>query len=177
MDYWQQSNNDKSLWSSCSIEDMTALFSKYPDCMVPATSTNIPQFTPPGLTPLECKMPPFLSDIKGVQKVKLNGKGKTHLNSLIYPQSKCFYKCHSLVLGYTTTLVCINGVCSAKGSQGITNACKYICGKTSCDDAADPGVCDLKKQLNGWTGSGSICVNSEETLFSISIFSTLCQHL
>ena len=74
MDYSGQNKNDYSLWSTCSNEDMTKLLQKYPECLTPATSSNIPQSASPGLTLLDCKMPSSLSDIRGVQFLKLNGK-------------------------------------------------------------------------------------------------------
>ena len=74
MDYWMNNENDASTWSTCSHEDMTALFKKYPGCMAVADSTNIPQTNPPPLTTLECKTPSSMSDIRGVHYLKLNGK-------------------------------------------------------------------------------------------------------
>ena len=74
MDYWLEKVNDSSLWSTCSNEDMTKLLTKYPQCMPQATPSNIPQTTAPALTPLECKMPSTLSNLRGLQFLKLNGK-------------------------------------------------------------------------------------------------------
>jgi len=67
------SENDASLWSTCSNEDMTALLSKNPQCLTAATSANIPQAIPVALSASECKMPSFLSDVRGVHSYKLNG--------------------------------------------------------------------------------------------------------
>ena len=73
MDYWSNKESDVSLWTTCSLEDMTKLLQENPGCMTPATPSNIPQSTLPDLTPLECKMPAFMSDIRGVRFLRLNG--------------------------------------------------------------------------------------------------------
>lgn len=165
MDYWLDKVNDASLWSTCSLEDMTKLLAKYPECMSPATSSNIPQTTPSALTPLDCKMSSSLSNLRGVHFLKLNGKF-----SVLFLKYGVFKWVSNLrisnnemliFLGYSSVLLCVSGVCSPKAVIGVTNACKYICGKDSCEDAVDPGVCDLKKQLNGYTGSQFYCVNSK----------------
>ena len=38
----------QSSWSTCSIEDFQALINKYPNCLTPITSTNVPQSPDPG---------------------------------------------------------------------------------------------------------------------------------
>ncbi len=74
MDYSRNKDNEFILWSTCSSEDFTSLMTKKPDCLAPMTPTNVPQTSNPSLTPLECKLPEFLSTLKGTQKLTLNGK-------------------------------------------------------------------------------------------------------
>ena len=64
-------------------------------------------------------------------------------------------------------IVCKNGKCRPDKSTGYTDACKEICGFSSCLDAQDPGVCDLTKFI-GETANGqqNLCFNSKSSLMS-----------
>jgi hypothetical protein len=75
MDYSHNKENEFYLWSTCSREDFTKFMNANPGCLTPVTTTNVPQTTDPGITPLECKLPAFLSTLKGSQTLNLNGKG------------------------------------------------------------------------------------------------------
>jgi len=65
-----------------------------------------------------------------------------------------------LISGYESMAMCVNGVCAANAVMGVTNACKYLCGKDSCLDAVDAGTCDLNKVLNeNYSGAKWVCIN------------------
>jgi len=73
MDYQRDIANEYRTWSSCSVEDFTNLMTKNPNCLAPITSTNVPVINDPGITTAECKLPSFLGNLKGTQKLNLNG--------------------------------------------------------------------------------------------------------
>ena len=74
MDRAASKENEKSLWSSCSVEDFTNTMKSYPECLTPVSSANLPPTDTPALTDSECKMPSSLANLNGVHSLKLNGK-------------------------------------------------------------------------------------------------------
>jgi len=74
MDYAGTEVKDKSIWSSCSIEDFTYLMNNYPTCMEAATPTNTPAPSDAGLTAFECKLPQKYESLTGVVELRLNGE-------------------------------------------------------------------------------------------------------
>jgi len=73
MDYAMSNEKDSSSWSSCSVEDFTKLMNQYPNCLSPSNSTDVPSSNGPGLSVLECQLPPAFSNLNGVHQLNLNG--------------------------------------------------------------------------------------------------------
>ena len=73
LDYAMSAPKDSSLWSSCSIEDVTKTLKKYPNCMNPISDTNVPPPIDPVVTNNECLLPPAYSTYNGVYYLNLNG--------------------------------------------------------------------------------------------------------
>lgn len=73
MDHQKGNLGDKSLWTTCSVEDMKSLVYMEPNCLKEFNSQDMVNPLPAfGLAPSECdfKMP----DLKGYNFVKLNGE-------------------------------------------------------------------------------------------------------
>jgi len=72
------------------------------------------------------------------------------------------------ISGYESMAMCVNGVCAANAVTGVTNACKYLCGKDSCLDAVNAGTCDLTKVLNAdYSGAKYVCINGILFIFDL----------
>ena len=80
MDYAMTSDKDTSTWSSCSVEDFTALLNENPSCMAPISSTTVPSTNDPGKTAMECQLGGSFANSNGVYNLRLNGKWVLTIN-------------------------------------------------------------------------------------------------
>jgi hypothetical protein len=77
MDYAKGEEGNKRQWSSCSIEDMTAMIEKYPNCLKVIDPTSPPVELPQlPLTRNECDLNRIRPGLCGYSLLQLNGKLK-----------------------------------------------------------------------------------------------------
>ena len=76
MDYSVFNENDKSRWSTCSIEDYAKMMTvTNTTCLTPISDTNLPTSTAaPPLTVLECQLGASFASLNGAHILRLNGK-------------------------------------------------------------------------------------------------------
>lgn len=74
MDYAKEDENDKSRWSSCSVEDFTIQMNKNKTCLKAIDPKNPPKMpTPVDLTANECDLSAVYPGLNGIHILYLNG--------------------------------------------------------------------------------------------------------
>ena len=80
MDYAKEDENDKSRWSSCSVEDFTIQMNKNKTCLKAIVPKNPPKMpTPVDLTANECDLSAVYPGLNGIHVLYLNGNFFTFL--------------------------------------------------------------------------------------------------
>ena len=76
MDYSVFNEDDKSRWSTCSIEDYKTMMTvTNTTCLTPISAANLPTSTAaPPLTALECQLGPAFASLNGAHNLRLNGQ-------------------------------------------------------------------------------------------------------
>ena len=74
MDYAKKNENDKSCWSTCSVEDFTIQMNRNKTCLTPIDPKSPPKNpTLPALTKDECDLSKIYPNISGIHLLNLNG--------------------------------------------------------------------------------------------------------
>lgn len=75
MDYAKEEENDKSCWSTCSVEDFTIQMNTNKTCLTPIDPKKPPRNpVMPALTSDECDLSKVYPGLSGIQVLYLNGK-------------------------------------------------------------------------------------------------------
>ena len=99
MDYSKKKENDKSCWSTCSVEDLTVKINENKTCLTPIDPKTPPQNpTMPFLTKNECDLSKVLPNISGVHTLHLNGK---YLKTFLDTE---FFKYNSSILNMLNSI-------------------------------------------------------------------------
>ena len=85
MDYSKEYENDKSCWSSCSVEDFTVQMNQNKSCLIPIDPKKPPKNpTKPDLTKNECDLSKVYPNLSGVHTLYLNGKNESGINKVSF---------------------------------------------------------------------------------------------
>ena len=80
MDYSETFENDKTQWSTCSVEAFTLLMNENETCLAEIDQKNPPSFLLPTVGERECDLSKIFPGLNGVHYIKLNGNVFLKLN-------------------------------------------------------------------------------------------------